>query len=73
MDSCGIQNHNVSLSEGNIMSIQTNLREEEATLAPVEAPSAQQIMNQVVGAVRQDSQVAPQAYLDETAVPHGGE
>lgn len=55
------------------MSSQTNLREEEATLAPVEAQTVQQIMNQIVGTVRQDSQSAPQAYLDETAVPHGGE
>ena len=55
------------------MSIHTNIREEEATLAPVEAQTAQQIMNQIVGAVRQDSRSAPQAYLDETAGPHGGE
>ena len=55
------------------MSTQTNIREEEATAAPSETKSAQQIINQIVGAVRQDSRAAASNYLEETTVPHGGE
>ena len=55
------------------MSNQTQTREEEATAVPAETKSGQQIMNQVVGAVRQDSQAAANVYLEETTVPNGGE
>ena len=55
------------------MSTQTHTREENATAAPAETKSAQHIMNQIVGTVRQDSQAAADDYLEETTVPHGGE
>ena len=55
------------------MSSQTNIREEEATAAPADAQTAQQIMNQIVGEVRRDSQAAAETYLQDTTVPHGGE
>lgn len=73
MKPCGYYAHIASLFEGNTMSNQTQTREEEATAVPAETKSGQQIMNQVVGAVRQDSQAAANVYLEETTVPNGGE
>lgn len=55
------------------MSTQTEIREEQATATPAEPRSAQQILNQIVGAVRQDSQASANVYLEEAKVPHGGE
>lgn len=55
------------------MSTKTHNLEDQATAAVVETKSAQQIMDQIVGTVRQDSQAAANVYLEETTVPHGGE
>ena len=55
------------------MSTQTEIREEQTATAPTETKSAQQILNQIVGSVRQDSQTRANAYLEEAKVPHGGE
>lgn len=55
------------------MSTQTQIREEQSTAAPAETKTAQQILNQIVGAVRQDSQADANVYLEEAKVPHGGE
>ena len=51
------------------MSTKTQIIEEQAVSKPVEAESLQK----VVELVRRDSQVEPQAYLEESKVPHGGE
>jgi len=62
-----------TLTEGIPMSTQTEIREEQTATAPTETKSAQQILNQIVGSVRQDSQTRANAYLEEAKVPHGGE
>ena len=51
------------------MSTKTQVIEEPAVGAPIEAQQLQAIVNMV----RRDSQMEPQAYLEETTVPHGGE
>lgn len=51
------------------MSTKTQNIEEQAVTAPIEAKPLEAIVNMV----RRDSQIDPQAYLDESKVPHGGE
>lgn len=55
--------------EGNLrMSTKTQTLEEQAVRAPIESQ-----LQEIVNRVRRDSQIEPQAYLEETQVPHGGE
>ncbi|HRX81473.1 MAG TPA: hypothetical protein P5307_20530 [Pirellulaceae bacterium] len=51
------------------MSTKTQNIEEQAVATPVDTKPMQEILN----LVRRDSQVDPQAYLEEAKVPHGGE
>ncbi|MDA1051662.1 MAG: hypothetical protein O3C40_14430 [Planctomycetota bacterium] len=51
------------------MSTKTQIIEEQAVAAPVESKPMQEILKMV----RRDSQMEPQAYLEESKVPHGGE
>lgn len=51
------------------MSTKTEVVEQQATSTPIESKPLQAIVNMV----RRDSQVDPQAYLEESKVPHGGE
>lgn len=51
------------------MSTKTQNTEEQAVATPVETKP----MQDIVTMVRRDSQVDPQAYLEESKVPHGGE
>lgn len=53
------------------MSNDVIIREEEARVA-IET-SRQEMLAQVVEAVRNDIQRAPATFLNESAVPHGGE
>jgi hypothetical protein len=54
------------------MSNEVIIREEAAARTIVE-PNRQEILAQVVEAVRNDIQRSPAAFLNESAVPHGGE
>ena len=51
------------------MSTKTQITEEQVASPPVEARPLQEIVN--LG--RKDSKIEPQAYLEESKVPHGGE
>ncbi|MCA9121875.1 MAG: hypothetical protein H6822_11640 [Planctomycetaceae bacterium] len=51
------------------MSTKTEIVDQQATTTPIESKPMEEIVNMV----RRDSQVDPQAYLEEAKVPHGGE
>jgi len=58
------------------MSTKTPIIAEQAVSAPIESLPLQeraQLLQGIVNMVRRDSQNEPQAYLEETKVPHGGE
>jgi|GEM_PF-6546740 hypothetical protein len=58
------------------MSTNTQTIREQAVVAPIETQLLQdrtQSMQAIVKMVRRDSQIEPQAYLEESKVPHGGE
>ena len=58
------------------MSTKTQALTAQSTGAATEAAPRQnpsQLLQAIVNLVRRDSQVEPQAYLEETKVPHGGE
>jgi hypothetical protein len=59
------------------MSTKTPIIAEQAVSAPIESQHLQeeraQLLQAIVSMVRSDSQSEPQAYLEETKVPHGGE
>jgi hypothetical protein len=56
------------------MSTKTQIIEEQSVCTPIEAQALKtQPLQEIVNMVRRDSQIEPQAYLEESKVPHGGE
>ncbi|HUG68055.1 MAG TPA: hypothetical protein VMM76_09895 [Pirellulaceae bacterium] len=58
------------------MSTKIQILEEPAVSAPIEPQLLRETarsLEEIVNRVRRDSQIDPQAYLEETKVPHGGE
>ena len=51
------------------MSTKTQIIEEQAASRPSESKPLEEIVNMI----RRDSRLEPQAYLEESKVPHGGE
>ena len=58
------------------MSTKSQIIEEQAVRASIESQPLQtnaQLLLAIANLVRRDSQIEPQAYLEESKVPHGGE
>jgi hypothetical protein len=58
------------------MLTKTQTIEEQAVSAPIASQPLQENttpLQEIVNRVQRDSQIEPQAYLDESKVPHGGE